>query len=500
MIDIPKIPNINKIRNDEIEVDKEYQNMKVLHYQKSIYIQDNYNRGLYEFQQNTEKYNIIKGILSRKGASTDYRIVAYIHPTVRQFIEIVKYDPSNPPIDDYEAQGMKLAHDQTQSDFKGQKKANMIDFRNYILEGIRGDRTIYLPTITGWQSENCFEDTIFVALDESNPNAMYGIFYLPKNPIMQADGQTQTAAIFQAAKTAESLKSGALDNLLVTLEIQLNVSELQAAQSFADRNGRGSKKNKNLVIKMDSSSSLSKLREKAIMGTVFEGRLADGRSTGTTTTATKNIVDLSTMEQMILCAISNGKIKTEQFKFMYINHFLPYLREFFEMLDELFGEYWLERTPSNRDPFRKIYVHGWPFALKAIAKAYYHSRYTELYPLATAIGKEEYDPLTTEEEQYLTRVEIEKKKMKNQHQKINFDELKHRLKEINWYRYKKHWIELTGYSIKDGKKKTFIEKESGEERVVAKAQNTSGVIESVTSKLLSDNWIELCSEENESID
>ena len=54
--------------------------------------------------------------------------------------------------------------------------------------------------------------------------------------------------------------------------------------------------------------------------------------------------------------------------------------------------------------------------------------------------------------------------------------------------------------IKDGKKKTFIEKETGEERVVAKAQNTSGVIESVTSKLLSDSWIELCSEENESID
>ena len=83
---------------------------------------------------------------------------------------------------------------QTQSDFQGQKKQNTQDFKNYILEGIAGHRALYLPVISGWQFTLSFERTIFVAFDEENPHAMYGELYLPKDPIMQADGQTQNSS------------------------------------------------------------------------------------------------------------------------------------------------------------------------------------------------------------------------------------------------------------------------------------------------------------------
>jgi hypothetical protein len=36
-----------------------------------------------------------------------------------------------------------------------------------------------------------------------DPDAMYGLVYLPKSPIMQADGQTQTADLFALAPTAD---------------------------------------------------------------------------------------------------------------------------------------------------------------------------------------------------------------------------------------------------------------------------------------------------------
>lgn len=102
-------------------------------------------------------------------------------------------------------------------------------------------------------------------------------------------------------------------------------------------------------------------------GTIFEYRLADGRNGGTGETATKAIVDLSTMEQMLLNVISCGKHKSEQFKHHYIPHFLPYAQEFLNMLEELFAKDWIEEPPSDKDPFRRLYVHGWPFCLKALA-------------------------------------------------------------------------------------------------------------------------------------
>lgn len=56
---------------------------------------------------------------------------------------------------------------------------------------------------------------------------------------IQADGQTQTAAIFALHGTKDAIKKGALERYRVTLEIELNVDERQAGQSLADRNGRG---------------------------------------------------------------------------------------------------------------------------------------------------------------------------------------------------------------------------------------------------------------------
>lgn len=56
---------------------------------------------------------------------------------------------------------------------------------------------------------------------------------------IQADGQTQTAALFALHGTKDAIIKGALEQYRVTLEIELNFDERQAGQRFADRNGRG---------------------------------------------------------------------------------------------------------------------------------------------------------------------------------------------------------------------------------------------------------------------
>jgi hypothetical protein len=266
--------------------------------------------------------------------------------------------------------------------------------------------------VTGWQSRKVFDKTVFVAFDESDPNAMYGQLYLPKAPVMQADGQTQTAAIFQASKSVDALEAGALDTMYVSLEIELGVNELEAGQSFADRNGRGSKKNKNLVISLDTSSALSVLRLQAIENTIFERRVGNGRNKQTTETATGYIVDLSTMEQMLLNVVSRGRHKPEHFKHHYVSQFLPYCHEFLKLLESSFAADWPEQTPDDRDPYR-------------------------------------------------------------------------------------HWIALTGYAQAKGQKKTFQLKGSGEEKVVAKAQNTPAIIQTVADKIQSASWVDLTAHEDE---
>jgi hypothetical protein len=68
-------------------------------------------------------------VLSRSGAYPRYRITAMMHLTLRQFTDYVRYDPSNPPLENFEAIGMKEAHDQTQQDFKGTPTRPCLPFR-----------------------------------------------------------------------------------------------------------------------------------------------------------------------------------------------------------------------------------------------------------------------------------------------------------------------------------------------------------------------------------
>lgn len=495
---IPSIPTNQVIATEAITGDAGYHGLKIIHAQSDPLAAKNYTDRAYRFQHETD-YTVIRATLTRKGmvdpSSPHMRISVHTHPTLKQFRDMVQYDPSNPPPDNYDALGMQEAHDQTQSDFKGQKQLNKTLFRDYLLESVTGSRTAYLPGISGWQTKTSFGRTVFVVFDEEDPDALYGILYLPKAPIMQADGQTQTAALFALAAQKEAVDKGALEKFRVTLEIELNVDERKAGQSFADRNGRGSKKNKNLVIGLDSSSAMSQLRDASIEGTVFEKRLARGRNTPTTVTATGMIVDLSTMEQMLMGVVSDLGDKPEILKHHHISYFLPYTREFIKLLDEVFSKYWLEKTPLNQDPFRKLYVHGWPFALKAIAAAYHSARIEQLAPLARSLRAQSAGKGL--EEAFQDQLHDEQQKAPAQ-PPITFEELKDRLEKIDWLRYRKHWIKLTGAKQgKDGKLKTFKLRSTGEEKVDGQAQNTNTVIGIVKDKILSEKWEDLTSNEDQ---
>lgn len=495
MTKLPIIPQTQLVPDSKISPDPAFGGLKIVRYQTDAAARAMYDGHQFEFQHELAKRHMFHGAtLALKGAYPNYRITAMLHPTLRQFTEIVRYDPSAPPLEDFEAIGMQEAHDQTQQDFKGAKKENLGNFKQYGVEAIRGDRVAYLPCVSGWQSSEVFNETIFVALDESSPMALYGILFLPKKPVMQSDGQTQTAALFQAAATGVAIKAGALDSFGATLEIEMNVTPVQAAQSFADRNGRGSKKNKNLVAMMDSSSALAHLREQAIKGSIFEKRLADGRSGGVSETATKNIVDLSTMDQMLLNVISRGTKKPEQIKHYHVQHLVPYCREFILVLETQFKDQWLDPTPKDSEPFRRLYVHGWAFALKALALAFHDCRRDVIDPLAMVIGtnaKDEHTTVAEAEAAYIAAT----KSATAQTPVLTVDELKERLSRIDWLRYRRHWVEITGHKVdKAGKKKTRLIKNgtaSGKTIIDSKAENTAGTINSVVNKILSDHWTDL---------
>jgi hypothetical protein len=326
--------------------------------------------------------------------------------------------------------------------------------------------------------------------------------YLPKKPVMQSDGQTQTAALFQAAATGLAIKDGALDSFGVTLEVELNVGIWEAGQSFADRNGRGSKKNKNLVTELDKSSALAQLRVKAIEGTVFEGRVANGRNGGVSETATHNIVDLSTLEQMLLLVIFGELRKPELIKVYHVESLLPYCREFFQLLDQNFAAQWPETAPKDQEPYyRRLYVHGWPFGLKALAKAFHDCYRDKIVPLAQPIGssaaKEEHNTTAEAKEAYLKAVAaVETAGV--QPPIITPEEFRDRLQKIDWHRYRKHWIDITGFRIdrKSGKKKIRPIKDGkgGTLTIVeASAQNTPAAVGKVATKILSTTWTDLTS-------
>ena len=81
------------------------------------------------------------------------------------------------------------------------------------------------------------------------------------------------------------------------------------------------------------------------------------------------------------------------------------------------------------------------------------------------------------------------------------DEFAKRLREIDWHRYRKHWVDITGYKIDPstgGKKMRDInDGHGGKLRIVdAKAENTAAVINSVAKKILSPTWTDLKSDVN----
>ncbi|MGW4129850.1 DNA sulfur modification protein DndB [Amycolatopsis japonica] len=500
---LPMIPQAQLIPDGKIGTDADYGGLKIVRYQTDQNARETYQANRFEFQHEQARRNTIPGVvLSRSGADPLHRITAMMHLSLRQFIEFVHYDPSNPPMEDFEALGMKDAHDQTQQDFRGAKKDNLANYKQYLIEAIRGDRVAYLPPVTGWQSPATFDETIFVALDESNPAALYGVLYLPKKPIMQADGQTQTAALFQAARTGLAIKSGALDSFGITMEVELKVDIQAAGQSFADRNGRGSKKNKNLVAQLDNSSALAQIRYKAIQGTVFEGRLADGRTGGATETATKNIVDLSTLDQMLLQVISRGTKKAEHIKHYHIEHLLPYCREFIELLDSTFASQWADPTPRNSEPYRRLYVHGWAFALKAMAMAFHDCHRDKVAPLSQPIGTAvEGEHATTAEAEAAYLAAIQDLNAEAPESALAPAEYAMRLRKIDWHRYRQHWIAITGFKLdrKTGKKKTreINDGDGSKLKIVeGKAENTAATIGNVANKILSPRWVELTSAVN----
>ena len=296
------------IKNNQIPTEEKFGGLKILNLNDKE-VNSNYTNRKYEYLHNLNQFNEMIGILSVLGNTAKdsrRRVVFNAILNLKDFVQIIKYDPSADPIDDFMALGMHQSHARTQSDFKGAKAKNKNNYVQYLMEGVQELRTIYLPPISGWQSEVSFQDTIFEAFDVSNKDFYYGKIYLPKHPIMQSDGQTQTAALFGLAGNKEAVSKNALNSITISLEIELNLNEDKAGQSFADRNGRGSKKNANLVKSMDISAALSELRNKSIKDTVFEGRLSDGRSGpgNISETSVINIVDLSTLEQMILISLT----------------------------------------------------------------------------------------------------------------------------------------------------------------------------------------------------
>lgn len=495
MFSAPQSSNI--ISNASLPEYEDFFGIKYLNYSDPE-VQKNYIDRRYEFQKNPEQYIEIHGQLSLKGnvANVEGKRLSIISPmSLKKFVDTVKYDPANPPLDNYEAIGMREAHEKTQSDFKGAKKTNRLDFINYLMEGVRKERDIHLPVVSGWQSSDVFSDAIFVIYHQVESHIVYGCLYLPKKPIMQSDGQTQTAALFGLAQNKEAVDAGALDDIVVTLEIELNVDSVKAAQAFADRNGRGSKKNKNLVISMDTAAPLSRLRATVTEGSVFESRIADGRGGGITVTSTENIVDLSTFEQMLSIALTGpSALKPEKFKAHHIEVLKPYANEFIRLLDDTFSGFWKSPTNPGEDPYRRLYVIGWPFALKGIALAYYNSRITELEPIRSAM----LEPVPANE----VAVDFFKRTITRfpaPNEIISFEELKSRLSQINWIKHKKHWAAITGYSENvDGSKKSWTLKQYGEV-VKTLNQNQAVLVSKVGNKITGPKWEELTQDVDEKL-
>ena len=101
---LPLIPQTQLIPDHKINTDPGYGGLKIVRYQSDEEARGAYLANRYEFQHEQAKRNMIPGVvLSRSGAYPHHRITAMMHLSLRQFADFVRYDPSNPPLEDFEA-------------------------------------------------------------------------------------------------------------------------------------------------------------------------------------------------------------------------------------------------------------------------------------------------------------------------------------------------------------------------------------------------------------
>ncbi|MDQ3933701.1 MAG: hypothetical protein M3340_03625 [Actinomycetota bacterium] len=438
------------------------------------------------------------------GAGAQPRSVASLNLDLIQFEEVVRYNPAAPPADEFFAKQMLDYHARTQADFEGAKKRNLIDYTAYGLEALRGERKANIPEINGWFDVEASKDTLFVVLHAPEPDVFYGQLFLPSvNPVMQADGQTQAAMLFKLART----KYGAprRSQFRVKLEVEFGLTPEEAGQAFADRNGRGVKKNRNLVADLTTVGGLATIMKKAIPGTIFEGRTFNGRGQGISETSTTMIIDLATLEQVVLNACTYGTRRPEHIKDMHVDTYLPVVRDFLGLLERVFGSQWPKDTPPGADQYRKIYVHGWSFAFKALARAYYRTRIDELGPLAEAMRRDDLDTVSTDNANAWRKradrlAAADAKRPAGERRftpPISTKQFEHRLRRIDWVRHRKHWVDLTHFTrdATTGKPnvKTLAD---GTIVIKAKAPTQKEVIAGIEGTILGPDWKTLCGKED----
>jgi hypothetical protein len=434
------------------------------------------------------------------GASANPRPVASLNLDLIQFEEVVRYNPAHPAADEFFGKKMRQYHARTQSDFEGAKKRNLADYTAYGVEALRGERKANIPEINGWCDVETSRDTLYVVLHAPEPDIFYGQLFLPlPNPVMQADGQTQAAMLFRLARTGYG--SPRRSQFRVKLEVEFGLTPEHAGQAFADRNGRGVKKNRNLVADLTTVGGLATIMKQAIPGTIFEGRTFNGRGQGISETSTTMIIDLATLEQVILNACTYGTRRPEHIKDMHVDTYLPVVRDFLQLLERVFGSHWPKDTPQGADQYRKVYVHGWSFAFKALARTYYRTRVDELGPLAEAMRLDDLDTVSTdtanawrERAAKVAAADTQRPAGERKYKPpISTKQLEDRLRKIDWVRHRKHWVDLTGFTrdAETGKPRTKA-LANGQEVIKAKAPTQKEVISGIEGTILGPDWKVLC--------
>src|SRR5207302_1260842 len=102
--------NPQSIPDSDISRDPSYKGLAIVRYQSDSEARRAYDSIQFDFQRDPAPRTPMLAVISRKGAPSDYRIVASLHPTLLEFVNLVRYDPSEPPIEDYDAHGMRKAH------------------------------------------------------------------------------------------------------------------------------------------------------------------------------------------------------------------------------------------------------------------------------------------------------------------------------------------------------------------------------------------------------